>query len=438
MLDIKFIRENPEIIKKAVQDRQMSKSLDTGAFLALDKEYSELLKRVEIKRTLKNQLTQDIAKVAAEARQKLIEEATHIKDDLAILEKELDAKKTMLDDLLLKIPNLIEAGVPYGVDDSENVSIKKHGESRKFAFTPKDHLDLGKELDLIDVDTAAEVSGARFTYLKNEAAFLQFALVQLVFKTVTDQKLIKKLAAKVGNPFDNTFVPIIPPVIIKPDVMKKMARLDPIEERYYIPSDDAVLVGSAEHTLGPMHINKTFKYADLPIRYIGYSSAFRREAGSYGKDVRGILRLHQFDKLEMETFVPQEFGMQEQDLLVEIQEYLLQQLEIPYQVVAVCTGDIGKPDYRQIDLECWVPTQNKYRETHSADYVTDYQSRRLNTRYEDKDGSKKFVYMNDATALAIGRTLIAILENYQQEDGSVKIPKVLQNYVGKKEIRKPK
>ena len=263
-------------------------------------------------------------------------------------------------------------------------------------------------------------------------------MVQLVFKTVTDQKLIKKLAAKVGNPFDNTFVPIIPPVIIKPDVMKKMARLDPIEERYYIPSDDAVLVGSAEHTLGPMHINKTFKYADLPIRYIGYSSAFRREAGSYGKDVRGILRLHQFDKLEMETFVPQEFGMQEQDLLVEIQEYLLQQLEIPYQVVAVCTGDIGKPDYRQIDLECWVPTQNKYRETHSADYVTDYQSRRLNTRYEDKDGSRKFVYMNDATALAIGRTLIAILENYQQEDGSVKIPKVLQNYVGKKEIRKPK
>jgi len=219
--------------------------------------------------------------------------------------------------------------------------------------------------------------------------------------------------------------------------MNKMGRLNPVEERYYIPGDPLVLVGSAEHTLGPMFMDQTLKQSKLPIRYIGYSTAFRREAGSYGKDMKGILRVHQFDKLEMETFVPQEHGMVEQDLLVAIQEYLMQQLAIPYEVMIVCTGDMGKPDYRQIDINAWVPAQGKYRETHSADYMTDFQARRLNSKYEDSAGVRKFLYMNDATALAIGRTLIGILENYQQKDGSVTIPKVLQPYLGGlKEIKR--
>jgi seryl-tRNA synthetase len=222
--------------------------------------------------------------------------------------------------------------------------------------------------------------------------------------------------------------------------MKKMDRFDPIDDRYYFKEDKQLLVGSAEHSLGPIHMNQIIKEENLPIRYIGYSTAFRREAGTYGKDMRGILRCHQFDKLEMESFTTAENGLAEQNLIVAIQEYIVGQLEIPYQVVAICTGDIGKPDYRQIDIECWMPGQNKYRETHTSDYMTDFQSRRLNTKYKKTDGKTELVHMNDATAAAIGRMLIAILENYQQKDGSVKIPKVLQKYMpgGIKKIEKKK
>jgi len=225
--------------------------------------------------------------------------------------------------------------------------------------------------------------------------------------------------------------------MMRPSVMKKMDRLDPVEERYLIKDNDLVLVGSAEHTLGPLHMDEMLNEEDLPIRYIGYSTAFRSEAGSYGKDVRGILRAHQFDKLEMETYVPVEYGEVEQKFIVAIQEYLIQKLGIPYQLIQICTGDTGKPDYNQFDIESWIPSQGKYRETHTSDYMTDFQSRRLNIKYKTKDGDKKFVYMNDATAFAIGRILIAILENYQQKDGSVKVPDVLQAYVGK-EVIKPK
>jgi seryl-tRNA synthetase len=241
---------------------------------------------------------------------------------------------------------------------------------------------------------------------------------------------MKKLAESVNNPSSKSFSPILPPVFVRPEVMKRMDRLDPIDERYYFEKDDLVLVGSAEHTLGPMHMDKVFKETELPVRYIGFSTSFRRESGSYGKDVKGILRTHQFDKLEMESFTTAENGRVEQDLFVAVQEYLLQQLEIPYQVISICTGDMGKPDFRQIDMECYIPSQGKYRETHTSDYMTDYQSRRLNTTYLDKDGNRQFVYMNDATAFAIGRILIAILENNQQEDGSIVVPKVLTKYTG--------
>lgn len=437
MLDIKLIRENPELIKKTLADKQIPQAVDVDALLALDTKYMDVLKQVETKRNLKNELSKDIAKVDSAAREKLLIEAAQVKEDLTRLEGELTNLKTQLDEQLLKLPNLVSADTPYGVDDSENKVIRTWGEPKKFSFTPKDHIELGLEHNLIDIESAAKVSGARFFYLKNEAVLLQFALVQFVMHTLTNEKIISELAKKVGSPYPNAFTPIVPPVLMRPEVMEKMGRLNPVEERYYIPGDPLVLVGSAEHTLGPIFMDQTLKMNELPVRYIGYSTAFRREAGSYGKDMKGILRVHQFDKLEMETFVPQEYGTQEQDLLVAVQEYLLQQLELPYQVVMVCTGDMGKPDYRQIDLETWVPAQGKYRETHSADYMTDFQSRRLNSKYEDDAGVRKYLYMNDATALAIGRTLIAIMENYQQEDGSIKIPHVLQSYMGGiKEIKK--
>ncbi|HSX39684.1 MAG TPA: serine--tRNA ligase [Candidatus Saccharimonadales bacterium] len=434
MLDIKFIRENPEKIKKVLEDKKIPDAVDVDKLLELDKQYLELLRKAETHRSLKNELSKDISKVTGEAKDKLLAEATKVKNDLGILEQELDVVKKNLDEELLKLPNLVSDDTPVGKDESENVVLRRWGKPTKFGFEPKDHVDLGVPLDLIDIETATKISGSRFFYLKNEAVLMQFALVQFVLQTLTNPKIIAELAKKVNNPYTNVFTPVVPPVLMRPEVMNKMGRLNPIEERYYIPSDPLVLVGSAEHTLGPIFMDQTLKANQLPVRFIGYSTAFRREAGTYGKDMKGILRVHQFDKLEMETFVPQEIGLQEQDLLVAIQEYLMQQLELPYEVMILCTGDMGKPDYRQIDINTWVPAQNKYRETHSADYMTDYQARRLNIKYEDAEGNRKFVYMNDATALAIGRTLIAILENNQQEDGSIKIPRILQQYLNGKEI----
>ena len=232
-------------------------------------------------------------------------------------------------------------------------------------------------------------------------------------------------------------MPIIPPVMIRPEIFEKMARLEPKEERYYLPQDDLYLIGSAEHTLGPIHLNQTLNEGDLPVRYAGYTTAFRREAGSYGKDMKGILRVHQFNKLEMESFTIPENSIKEQDFIVGIQEYLMQQLNIPYRIMMICTGDMGGPDARQIDVECWIPSQGKYRETHTSDMMTDYQARRLNTRVRRKNGISEFVHMNDATAFSMNRPIIAILENYQQEDGSVVVPEVLRKYLGK-DIIKPK
>lgn len=434
MLDINFIKENKELVEAAIKNKNLSDVVNLEEILSLHSIYLDTLRLVETKRALRNKITQDIPKFLepkhAYERQKLMQEATQIKKDLQELDTKLDESKVAYEKLLLLVPNVYDIDVPVGKSEEENVVSKKWGEPKNFDFKVRDHVELGELLDIIDIETAGIVTGSRFYYLKNEAVMLEFALVNLVLNTLQDKKIISELAKSVKNPSNKPFSPILPPVFVRPDVMKRMDRLDPIDERYYFEKDDLVLVGSAEHTLGPMHMDQTFKLDELPVRYIGFSTAFRREAGSYGKDVRGILRVHQFDKLEMESFVPEENGRVEQDLFVAIQEYLLQQLEIPYQVVQICTGDMGKPDFRQIDMECYIPSQGKYRETHTSDYMTDFQSRRLNTTYVDKDNNRKFVYMNDATAFAIGRVLIAILENNQKEDGTVVVPKSLVKYTG--------
>ncbi len=249
---------------------------------------------------------------------------------------------------------------------------------------------------------------------------------------LTNEEILKKIANDSNISINvSKFMPILPPVFVRPLVQVKMARYMTPEEHYLFPNDDLMLIGSAEHTLGSMHMNKIFEENELPIRYAGYSTAFRREAGSAGKDTAGILRQHQFDKLEMEVFSLPENSMQEQNFLVAIQEHILQTLKLPYQIVSVCTGDMGFPDTRQIDIETWMPGQNKYRETHSSDYTGGFQARRLNTRVRRSDGKIEPVHMNDATVVAIGRTLIAVMENYQQADGTIKIPEVLQKYLGK-------
>jgi seryl-tRNA synthetase len=248
---------------------------------------------------------------------------------------------------------------------------------------------------------------------------------------------VKKIADEAGVA-DHLFIPIIPPVMIKPDMYTRTARLSPedADEKYKMAKDDLYLIGSAEHTLVAMHADEVLDVKQLPLRYIGFSTCFRREAGSYGRDVKGMIRVHQFDKLEMESFSAPEDSLKEHKFLIAVQEYLMQQLDLPYQVVINCTGDMGKPNARQVDIETWLPGQGRYRETHSADYMTDFQARRLNTKYKKAKGTTEFVHTNDATAIAMSRTPIAIMENYQQEDGSIMIPKALVPYTGFEIIKK--
>ncbi|MDE2213458.1 MAG: serine--tRNA ligase [Patescibacteria group bacterium] len=426
MLDIQFIRDNPDIVRAAIKNKNR-KDIDLDRILGLAEERKKISGEVgEINRR-RNEAS---SARDADAGKKLKEELRAVEERYQAVEKELVA-------LLIKIPNVPSPDTPMGPDESGNKVLRQGGKKPTFDFAPKAHWDIGKALGVIDSERAAEVSGARFTYLKGDLALLQFALVDFALKVLTSPATLEEIAKSAGlDILPTPFIPVIPPVMMRSQVMNRMARLDPIDDRFYFEKDDLVLIGSAEHTLGPLHMDEVLQEERLPIRYVGYSTAFRREAGSYGKDTKGILRQHQFDKLEMESFVRPEDGYREQDFFIAIQEHLLERLGLHYQVVLVCTGDMGFPDQRQMDLEVWMPGQEVYRETHSADYVGGFQARRLQTRLKRKDGSSEPVHMNDATVFAIGRTLIAILENYQRADGSVLIPEVLRPYLGKDTIEK--
>lgn len=430
MLDIKFIRENPDLIKDAVCKKGVK--FDVDQLLAVDKRRKHVLQELEAKRAKQNAGSRGGPKAPTE-----LEVLKKLKEEIKILEEEIKHIEKEFDELMLQVPNIPSDDTPVGADASSNVVVKEVGKKLVFDFKPKEHWQLGQELDVIDIERASRVSGARFAYLKRALGLMQFALLQHALSLFTDESLLKKIVKKAGLKVSSKpFIPVIPPVFIKPEVMQKMARLEPKDERYHIPSDDLYLIGSAEHTMGAMHMDETFTEKELPIRYIGYSTSFRREAGSYGQDTKGILRLHQFDKLEMESFCLPEDSTQEQDFFVAIQEYLMQSLGLPYRVVKICTGDMGKPDARQIDIETWMPGQDKYRETHTADLMTDYQARRLNTKIRRPNGKTEFAHMNDATAFAIGRTIIAIMENYQTKKGTVLVPKVLKKWMlGVKEIK---
>lgn len=426
MLDIKFIRENKKEIEQAAINKKVKVDLDK--LLVLDDEKRGLVLRLDSLRAAKNELAREAK--AGRPTEEQMAKGKKLKEDAFIMEKRLEEINNDYFRLLYQAPNLVSKDTPIGADESGNKVLKNAGKIPKFSFSPKDHMALGQLHRLIDTEKSNAISGSRFNYLFGEAALLQFAIIQFVFASLTDKKIISSIAKKTGNPSAKPFIPVIPPVIAKAEIMKKMDRFDPIDDRYYLVQDDALLVGSAEHTMGPLHLDEVIKEDDLPIRYIGYSTAFRREAGSYGKDTTGIMRRHQFDKLEMESFTLPKDGRVEQEFIVAIQEYLVSQLGLPYRVVLKCTGDIGgKADFRAVDIECYLPGQKQYRETHTADYMTDFQARRLNTKFLTKDGEKGFAHMNDATAFAIGRTLIAIMENYQQADGSIKIPKVLRKYM---------
>ncbi|MBX4191570.1 MAG: serine--tRNA ligase [Candidatus Doudnabacteria bacterium] len=432
MLDIKYIRDNQAKIREAIKNKNSNANLDQ--LLGLEEQRKKLIIQVEAFRSRRNEITEKLQKDKDET---LIEESKKLKEQLNMLEteqKEIDSQWKLA---LEQIPNIPTDDVPVGADETENKVVRKVGSPHKFSFKVKDHMELGEGLDIIDMPRAAKVAGARFGYKKGGAAMLDQALVQFVFRTLTDPVVIKKIADSVGvSP--KPFIPVLPPVMIKPDVYTRTGRLsaEDADEKYKMAKDELYLIGSAEHTLVAMHADEILEEKTLPLRYIGFSTCFRREAGSYGRDTKGMLRVHQFDKLEMESFTTAETSRKEHDFLVAIQEYLMQQLELPYQVVINCTGDMGKPNARQMDVETWLPGQDKYRETHSADYMTDYQARRLNIKYRKASGGTEFAHTNDATAIALSRTPIAIMENNQQEDGSIVVPKVLQPYTGFDVIKK--
>ncbi|HEV8666345.1 MAG TPA: serine--tRNA ligase [Candidatus Paceibacterota bacterium] len=422
MLDIQFIKENPDLVRAAIKNK--------------NREGIDLDRILELAETRKKAAGEigDINKKRNEAQAaRDIEGGKRLKEELVAAEEKFKEIEKELVALLVKVPNIPSADTPVGPDESGNVVVRQWGEKPQFTFTPKAHWDIGKELGIIDNEKATEVSGPRFTYIKGALASLEMAMMRYAFDVLTSEKTLGEIIANnnlqiSGKPF----IPVIPPLMMRSQVMNRMARLDPIDDRFYFEKDDLVLIGSAEHTLGPIHMDEMLKEEQLPLRYVAQTPAFRREAGAAGKDTRGILRLHQFDKMEMESFAKPEDGLNEQGLMVAIQEYLMQQLKLPYQVIAVCTGDMGFPDQRQIDIESWMPGQDAYRETHTSDYIGGFQARRLNTRFKRADGTVEPVHMNDATALS-QRPLIAILENYQNEDGSVTIPEVLRPYMGGKE-----
>ncbi len=439
MLDIKFIRENADIVKDAAEKKRVE--VDIDELIKIDDERRKIITEVEKDRAEQNEFSKKIATSTSDTeRQEMIGKMQKVKAEMQKREESLKEVTKKWFELMIKVPNIPSPDTPVGPDESGNKVIRQWGEIPKFDFEVKDHGDLGRELGIINTEKAGLVSGARFNYIMGDLAIMQFALLNFLFDTLTDEEKIKTIIKEADlNVSSRPFVPVLPPIMMKSAIMNKMGRLQPIDERYYFEKDDMVFVGSAEHTLGPLHMDEVFEEKDLPKRYIGYSVAMRREAGSYGKDAKGILRQHQFDKAEMETFCLPEHSYAEQDLLVAIQEYVLRKLKIPHQVVLICTGDMGGPDHRQIDIESWIPSQNKYRETHTSDLMQGFQARRLNTRVKRADGKIEHVHMNDATAIAMGRTMIAIIENYQQADGSILIPEVLRPFMGgKTKIEKPK
>lgn len=408
MIDIHLLRKNPEKFKKGIEAKQLDPKL-VDMVLELDEKRRKLLGEIEELRAKRNKL----------AKEQDIEKGKEVKTQLQKLEPELAKIKKEYKEKLYQIPNLPADDVKVGEGENENEVVRKWGEKKE--SPAKNYLELGEDLDIIDVKRAAKVSGSRFGYLKGDAALLELALVQFAMKFL----------AKEG------FIPIIPPSLIKKVSMRGMGYLEHggEEDMYVFEKDDLVLVGTSEQSIGPMHMDEVLEEEDLPKRYISFSPCFRREAGSYGKDTKGILRVHQFDKVEMFSFTKPEDSEKEHEYLLSLEEKLFQALEIPYQVVKMCSGKLGAPAAKKYDLEAWMPGQGKYREVTSTSNTTDFQARRLNIKYQDK-GETKFVHMLNGTAFAIGRTIIAIIENYQQKDGSILIPEVLQKWVGKEKITK--
>lgn len=428
MIDIQFIRDNPQLV--AQKSIQKGYDVDVSSLIELDAEYREILTEVEGIRQQRNELADKLKKSGGKPDQADTDVGKQIKVELAKRESFLREAEEELNRLLRQVPNMPLDDVPIGTSEDDNVVVKTVGELPSFNFVPKNHAEIAESKGWLDKERAAKVAGSRFAYLKGDLVLLDWAFNMFAVTKLTDVSFIEQLIREnnlslVAKPF----VPVEPPAVAKTDVYEATGRLNGEEVTYKLAGDDLWLNASAEHVLAPMYLGEIIDEKDLPIRYVGYTTAFRREAGTYGKDMEGFLRLHQFNKLEMETFSTGNSSFDEHLLMIAIQEYLMQQVGLPYRVLQKCTADIGKPNARGVDIDVWLPSQNNYRETHTADLITDYQTRRMQTRVRRGDGTIEYAHTNDATALS-QRPLIGIIENFQTVEGDVLVPEVLRPYLG--------
>lgn len=423
MLDYRFIKENLEAVKANIEARNMT--ADADKVVELFDKRTELVTALQVLQTERNENAKSMkGKLEPDVRQKLIEEGKALKEKIAAMEKELSEAEALLDEAGRQIPNMAHPDAPVGKVDTENLEVKQVGTVPQFDFEPKDHVQLASELDLVDFDEAAKVSGPKFYYLKNEAVFLEQAVVMYALN------ILRK----------HGFTPFITPDVAKAEILQGIGFNPRGNESnvYCIEEEGTCLVATAEITLGGYHSGEILDKAKLPLKYCGLSHCFRREAGAAGQFSKGLYRVHQFTKLEMFVYCTPEESDAIHEQLRQIEEEIFEGLKIPFRVVDTCTGDLGAPAYRKWDLEAWMPGRNggDWGEVTSTSNCTDFQARRLNVRFKDDDGKNKYVHMLNGTAVAVSRVLVAILENYQNADGSITVPEVLVPFCGFDVIKK--
>jgi seryl-tRNA synthetase len=412
MIDIALIRSEPDVVRAALARRGMTPKV--GEIVELDRERREIQTRLDALRNQQKTASKSVPKLSGDEKTKLLAELSTLSDEIKTLDAEHAEAEERVRQLLLETPNLPHSSVPDGAGDENNAEVRTVGSPPKLGFEAKDHLAIGEALGQIDVERAAKTSGSRFAYLLGQTAILELALVRFA---------VDRLTA-------HGFVPVVPPVLVRREAMEWTGFLPTDEAQIYkLADDDLYLVGTSEVSIAAMRAGEFLSADELPLRYCGISTCFRREAGTYGKDTRGIFRVHQFDKVEMFSFADPDSSWDEHEFLVAREEEIFQALEIPYRIVNICAGELGASAAKKYDVEAWMPGQNAYREVTSCSNCTDYQARRLGTRIKTSSGSR-FVHTLNGTAVAVARAIIALVENHQQADGTVSIPDALRPYTG--------
>ncbi len=421
MIDIELIRKNPDFVKERLSLRDPSYTELIDRVVELDRDRRNYIKEIEELRNKRNSKSKEIGKLKREGKDtsELEEEVKNIKLKIEELEDKLEKVNTDLKSLILRIPNIPHSSVPVGEDESDNVEVRRWGEPKEFPFDPKPHWEIGERLGILDLERASRLSGSRFSLFKGDGALLVRALINFMLDVHT----------KKG------YKEVLPPHLVRGEILEGTGQLPKFEEDLYLcEKDQLYLIPTAEVPLTNLYREEILKEEDLPIYLTAYTPCYRREAGSYGKDIRGIIRQHQFDKVELVKIVHPDTSYDELESLTSDAEEILKLLGLPYRVVELCTGDLGFSSAKTYDIEVWFPSQGRYREVSSCSNCEDFQARRMNTRFKDSQGRKRFVHTLNGSGLAIGRTFAAILENYQLEDGSIEVPEVLRDYVKKDRI----